>query len=148
MKKAILCIGNAMCGDDGVALEVGRLCETELDGWRVFYGEDTPEYEFGEIRKFTPEILIVVDAMSGFSEGETQFFDLSDEVSYIYSTHDLPVPVLISYLRSICNNIFFLGISVLLENVLDFNEGLSEGAKRSAKIAVEKIRNLDKNLAG
>lgn len=102
----------------------------------------------GEIRKFTPEILIVVDAMSGFSEGETQFFDLSDEVSYIYSTHDLPVPVLISYLRSICKNIFFLGISVLLENVLDFNEGLSEGAKRSAKIAVEKIKNLDKNLAG
>lgn len=146
MKKAILCIGNPLRGDDDVGNEVGRLVEENLKEWRVFYGQDVPEDEFGAIREFAPEILIVVDAMSGFSEGKIEFFDLSDEKDYIYSTHNLPTPVLLSYLRKICPKTLFLGISVLLENVLDFKEGMSEGAKQSAKKAYEKILQIDLNL--
>lgn len=146
MKKAILCIGNPLRGDDDVGNEVGRLVEENLKEWRVFYGQDVPEDEFGAIREFAPEILIVVDAMSGFSEGKIEFFDLSDEKDYIYSTHNLPTPVLLSYLRKICPKTLFLGISVLLENVLDFKEGMSETAKQSAKKAYEKILQIDLNL--
>lgn len=146
MKKAILCIGNPLRGDDDVGNEVGRLVEENLKEWRVFYGQDVPEDEFGAIREFVPEILIVVDAMSGFSEGKIEFFDLSDEKDYIYSTHNLPTPVLLSYLRKICPKTLFLGISVLLENVLDFKEGMSETAKQSAKKAYEKILQIDLNL--
>lgn len=146
MKKAILCIGNPLRGDDDVGNEVGRIVEENLKEWRVFYGQDVPEDEFGAIREFAPEILIVVDAMSGFSEGKIEFFDLSDEKDYIYSTHNLPTPVLLSYLRKICPKTLFLGISVLLENVLDFKEGMSEGAKQSAKKAYEKILQIDLNL--
>ncbi|WP_172201492.1 hydrogenase 3 maturation endopeptidase HyCI [Campylobacter sp. RM16188] len=146
MKKAILCIGNPLRGDDDVGNEVGRIVEENLKEWRVFYGQDVPEDEFGAIREFAPEILIVVDAMSGFSEGKIEFFDLSDEKDYIYSTHNLPTPVLLSYLRKICPKTLFLGISVLLENVLDFKEGMSERAKQSAKKAYEKILQIDLNL--
>lgn len=146
MKKAILCIGNPLRGDDDVGNEVGRIVEENLKDWRVFYGQDVPENEFGAIRDFEPEILIVVDAMSGFSEGKIEFFDLSDDKDYIYSTHNLPTPVLLSYLRKICPKTLFLGISVLLENVLDFQEGLSEGAKASAKKAFEKILQIESNL--
>lgn len=146
MKKAILCIGNPLRGDDDVGNEVGRIVEENLKEWRVFYGQDVPEDEFGAIRDFAPEILIVVDAMSGFSEGKIEFFDLSDEKDYIYSTHNLPTPVLLSYLRKICPKTLFLGISVLLENVLDFKEGMSETAKQSAKKAYEKILQIDLNL--
>ncbi|MFL1705573.1 hydrogenase 3 maturation endopeptidase HyCI [Campylobacter sp. RM15925] len=146
MKKAILCIGNPLRGDDDVGNEVGRIVEENLKEWRVFYGQDVPEDEFGAIREFAPEILIVVDAMSGFSEGKIEFFDLSDEKDYIYSTHNLPTPVLLSYLRKICPKTLFLGISVLLENVLDFKEGMSETAKQSAKKAYEKILQIDLNL--
>ena len=148
MKKAILCIGNPMRGDDDVGNEVGRIVEQELKEWKVFFGLDVPENEFSAIRDFAPDILIVVDAMSGFDEDKIEFFDLSDDRDYIYSTHNLPTPVLLSYLRKICPKTLFLGISVLLENVLDFEEGLSEQAKKSARKAFLRIVEIDKNLVG
>ena len=133
MKKALLCIGNPMRGDDDVGNETGRIVEANLKDWRVFYGQDVPENEFGALREFEPDIIVVVDAMSGFKDGAIEFFDLSNERDYIYSTHNLPTPVLLSYLRKICPKTLFLGISVLLENVLDFNEGLSEMRKKARK---------------
>ena len=148
MKKAILCIGNPMRGDDDVGNEVGRIVEQELKEWKVFFGQDVPENEFSAIREFAHDILIVVDAMSGFDEDKIEFFDLSDDRDYIYSTHNLPTPVLLSYLRKICPKTLFLGISVLLENVLDFEEGLSEQAKKSARKAFLRIVEIDKNLVG
>ncbi|WXG21345.1 hydrogenase 3 maturation endopeptidase HyCI [Campylobacter concisus] len=147
MKKAILCIGNPMRGDDDVGNEVGRIVEQELKEWKVFFGQDVPENEFSAIREFAPDILIVVDAMSGFDEDKIEFFDLSDDRDYIYSTHNLPTPVLLSYLRKICPKTLFLGISVLLENVLDFEEGLSEQAKKSARKAFLRIVEIDKNFS-
>ncbi len=140
MRRALLCIGNRLCGDDGVALFVGELVEKRLGSeWRVFYGEDVPENEFGAIREFAPELLVVCDAMSGFREGGVEFLDLQNERDYIFSTHNLPVPVLLTYLRSFCKNVIFLGVEVLLENMLDVSEELSSGAKNAAQKAFEKV---------
>lgn len=143
VKKALLCVGNELRGDDGVAIAVGRLVEEHLPQWRVFFGYDTPENEFASIREFEPDVIVVVDAMSGFKEDKIEFLDLSDEHTYIYSTHNLPTPILISYLRSICMKTIFLGICVLLENVLHFTEGLSENAKISALKSLEKLKEFD-----
>ena len=143
MKKALLCIGNDFRGDDGVAIAVGRMVEEQLPEWRVFFGYDTPENEFAHLREFKPDVIMVVDAMSGFKEDKIEFIDLSDERTYMYSTHNLPTPILLSYLRDICTKTIFLGISVLLENVLHFSEGLSENAKSSALKALDKIKEFD-----
>ncbi|AHJ13638.1 hydrogenase 3 maturation endopeptidase HyCI [Sulfurospirillum multivorans] len=143
MKKALLCVGNELRGDDGVAIAVGRLVEEQLPQWKVFYGYDTPEDEFAHLRDFEPDVIVVVDAMSGFKEDKIEFLDLSDERTYIYSTHNLPTPILLSYLRDICTKTIFLGICVLLENVLHFTEGLSENAKTSAITALDKLKAFD-----
>jgi hydrogenase 3 maturation protease len=147
VKKALLCVGNELRGDDGVAIAVGRLVEEHLPEWTVFFGYDTPEDEFARLRDFAPDVIVVVDAMSGFKDGEIEFLDLSDERTYVYSTHNLPTPILLSYLRDICVKTIFLGISVLLENVLHFSEGLSENAKASAQRALEKVQELDTVLS-
>lgn len=73
MRKALLCIGNPLRGDDDVGNETGRIVEANLKDWRVFYGQDVPENEFAALREFAPEILIVVDAMSGFDEDKIEF---------------------------------------------------------------------------
>lgn len=143
MKKALLCVGNELRGDDGVAIAVGKAVEQHLPHWKVFFGYDTPENEFAALRAYEPDMIVVVDAMSGFKEGQIEFLDLSDERTYIYSTHNLPTPILISYLRDICTKTIFLGICVLLENVLHFSEGLSDAAKASSLRALEKIKELD-----
>lgn len=143
MKKALLCVGNELRGDDGVAIEVGRLVEKQLPQWRVFFGYDTPEDEFAHLREFEPDIIVVVDAMSGFKEDKIEFIDLSDERTYIHSTHNIPTPILISCLKDICTKTIFLGICVLLENVLHFSEGLSDTAKTSAIKALDKLKEFD-----
>jgi hydrogenase 3 maturation protease len=147
LKKALLCVGNELRGDDGVAIAVGRLVEDSLPEWRVFFGYDTPENEFAHLRDYAPDVIVVVDAMSGFKENQIEFLDLSDERTYIHSTHNIPTPILMSCLRDICTNIIFLGICVLLENVLHFSEGLSESAKTSSIKALDKIKELDTILA-
>ena len=68
MKKALLCVGNELRGDDGVAIAVGRLVEQHLPEWKVFFGYDTPENEFAALRAYEPDVIVVVDAMSGFKE--------------------------------------------------------------------------------
>jgi hydrogenase 3 maturation protease len=143
MKKAILCVGNELRGDDGVAIALGRLVEQHLPQWRVFFGYDTPENEFAALREFKPDVIVVADAMSGFKENQIEFLDLSDERTYVYSTHNIPTPILLSYLRNICTKTIFLGICVLLENVLHFTEGLSDSAKTSAQASLEKVKELD-----
>jgi len=143
VKKALLCVGNELRGDDGVAIEVGRLVEKQLPQWRVFFGYDTPEDEFAHLREFEPDIIVVVDAMSGFKEDKIEFIDLSDERTYIHSTHNIPTPILISCLKDICTKTIFLGICVLLENVLHFSEGLSDTAKASAIKALDKLKEFD-----
>lgn len=143
MKKALLCVGNELRGDDGVAIAVGRLVEQHLPQWKVFFGYDMPENEFAALRAYEPDVIVVVDAMSGFKEDTIEFLDLSDEQTYIYSTHNIPTPILLSYLRNICTKTIFLGICVLLENVLHFSEGLSESAKNSSIKALDKIKELD-----
>ena len=146
MKKALLCVGNELRGDDGVAIAVGREVEKHMPHWKVFFGYDTPENEFPYMRDFKPDVIVVVDAMSGFKEDKIEFLDLSDERTYIYSTHNLPTPILISYLRNICTKTIFLGIAVLLENVLHFTEGLSDSANTSASKALEKLKEFDAML--
>jgi hydrogenase 3 maturation protease len=143
VKKALLCVGNELRGDDGVAIAVGRLVEQHLPEWKVFFGYDTPENEFATLRAYEPDVIVVVDAISGFKEDKIEFIDLSDERTYVYSTHNLPTPILLSYLRDICTKTIFLGIAVLLENVLHFSEGLSTSAQNSALKALDKIKEFD-----
>ena len=140
MKKiALLGVGNSLRGDDGVGVFVAKSFENDL---KVFLGGDAPENTFNQIRSFAPDILIVIDAISVFGESlnEPEFLDLSDEISYFYSTHNIPANVYIRYLRDFIPQVLFLGIEIKIENILDFTQNLSPEAQNNAKIAIKKIR--------
>jgi hydrogenase 3 maturation protease len=143
MKKAILAIGNTLRGDDGVTTYLGELIEAENLGWKVFYGQDTPESEFHNIREFAPDVMVVADAMTGIKIGTVEVIDISDDRDYMYSTHNLPTPVLLSYLKGFCKVVLFLGLNVDIEKVLDINPELSEEAKVTAHKALEKLLEID-----
>ena len=140
MKKiALLGVGNSLRGDDGVGVFVAKSFENDL---KVFLGGDAPENTFNQIHSFAPDILIVIDAISVFGESlnEPEFLDLSDEISYFYSTHNIPANVYIRYLRDFIPQVLFLGIEIKIENILDFTQNLSPKAQNNAKIAIKKIR--------
>ena len=144
MKKAFLAVGNALRGDDGVTTYLGKLLEKEGLGWKVFYGQDTPENEFYKIREYTPDVLVVADAMTGMKVGSVELIDISDDRDYMYSTHNLPMPVLISYLRRFCKVVLFLGLNVDIENVLEINPEISKEAKQTAHKALKMMYEIDK----
>jgi hydrogenase 3 maturation protease len=147
MKKALLTVGNLLRGDDGVAEFVGKKVEEKL-GWKVFYGGNVPENTFHLIRKFNPDILVVVDAVTGIKEKDVYFFELDEESDYIYTTHNLPLPVLIKYLKEMCRVVLFLGIGVDPAKTIRVNPELSESARKSVDKAFEKISQLNSLLIG
>lgn len=143
MKKALLTIGNTLRGDDGVTTYLGDLVEKENIGWNVFYGNDTPESEFHALRAFAPDVIVVADAMTGINVGSVEVIDISDDRDYMYSTHNLPMPILLSYLRGFCEVVLFLGLNVDIEKVLEINPMLSEEAEATARRALVKMLEID-----
>lgn len=143
MKKAILLIGNPLRGDDGVTTYLGELIEDEKLDWKVFYGQDTPESEFHKIRKYAPDLIVVADATTGTKIGSVELINISDDTDYMYSTHNLPVPILLSYLRGFCKVVLFLGLNVDIEKVLEINPVLSSEAEATAHKALLKVKEVD-----
>lgn len=143
MKKAILMIGNTLRGDDGITTYLGYLIEKENIGWNVFYGGDTPESEFHKLREFAPDVIVVADAMTGTKIGSVEVIDISKEHDYMYSTHNLPMPILLSYLKGFCSVVLFLGLNVDIEKVLEINLSISKEAETTAHRALTKMLEID-----
>ena len=132
-----------MMGDDGVAPFLGKLLEKENPDWKIFDGQDTPESEFNKLREYAPDLIVVADAMTGVNVGSVELIDISDDVDYMYTTHNLPMPILLSYIRKFCKVVLFLGLNVDIENVLEFNPDLSAEAEATAHRAMDKMREIE-----
>ncbi len=143
MKKAFLAIGNTLRGDDGISSHLGNLLEEQNLGWKVFYAEDTPESQFNLIREYAPDLIVIGDAMTGIEVGRVEVIDVSDDREYMYSTHNLPMPILISYLKGFCKGVLFLGLNVDIEKVLEVNPEISEEARVTASKGLEKLLEID-----
>lgn len=141
MKKALLVIGNPLKGDDAAALYLGKMVEEKLKEWKVFYGEDVPENQVYAIKKYKPDILIVADAVIGI-ESPSEFLELNNSANYIYTTHNIPVEILINILKTYSKKVLFLGIGVLEENMKEINPSLSQTAINNIQKAFLKIKNL------
>ena len=116
---AVLAIGSWMRCDDSAGLIVGeevlRLLETRTGGYRMtaYIGETAPENYTSEIKRFAPSHLVLVDAADvGKAPGHVEILEsdvLNGNVSF--STHSLPVRVLVDYIRRfITCEVFIIGI--------------------------------------
>jgi len=142
MKKAILTVGNTLRGDDGVAEYTGESIEGASD-WTVFYGGDAPENQLHNIRVFNPDIIVIIDAVTGIEKGMAEFIDLDDDPGYSFATHNIPVQLLVKYLRIEYENVLFLGIGIDKKNALEIGTGLSQTAVKGSASAMDKIYQFD-----
>lgn len=145
MKKALLTIGNTFRGDDGVGYALGEEISAR-GGWEVFHGEDCPENQVNLLRKYMPDIVVIVDAVLGLDEGDVQFLDVANEEMGMFSTHTIPVQYLIQFIHDFCESVIFLGIGVKYENMIGINPELSDAAKESVKKGVEMICQFEEML--
>ncbi|MDL0089021.1 hydrogenase maturation protease [Campylobacter gastrosuis] len=142
MKKALLCVGNELRGDDGVAISLGREIEQLCPDWQVFYGFDTPESEIYAIRDYEPDFLLIADAAVGGFGAEF----MQNEAGVAFNTHTLPLHILKRYLDEFCPKILFLALFIKAENFSTISTTLSSDAKNTLKIALEKFNELNEIL--
>ena len=112
-RRIVFCVGNVLRGDDAAGPLLAKMLTDEpVAGWDVIDGGQTPEDDLAVIRRTHPERVIVVDAAAmGLPVGTRCLIEDADvKQSYLMSTHALPITLLLSEIRSACDDVAFIGI--------------------------------------
>jgi hydrogenase 3 maturation protease len=134
-KIAILGVGSDLRGDDAAGLLVSSALAKTLktSKAKVFLGDTAPENLTGEIRKFKPTHLIIIDSADfELKPGSIMIFDPGDIAGISFSTHRLPLKLIADYLHGAikCKTVI-IGIQ---PKGLKFDSEVSAALKSSVKI--------------
>lgn len=139
MRVAVCGIGNRIRGDDGVGPEVIRTLRPELEGDNVLLldCEETPESFLGELQGFSPEKVILVDAVDlGKPAGSLGLVDIHSVKKQAMSTHKLPLNLFIDYLQGKMRfKLVFIGVQPK-------NTGLNAEMSEEVRKAIPFVREL------
>ena len=119
-RVAVLCVGSELRGDDVVGLLTAQQIEKAITKQttsshstrpdksglaqgkpevRIFIGETAPENLTGEIKKFQPTHLIIIDAAELNKEpGHIEIMEPGTIGGTSFCTHSLPLKIVIGYL--------------------------------------------------
>ena len=142
---AVLGCGSPLRGDDAVGSVIAEQLAQQLPEHegraRVFQGEAAPENQTGAIKHYDPDLILVIDAMDlGLQAGEVRIIPLDEVASFSFSTHMLPLPIVLDYLkREIGCEIVLLGIQA---SSLEFLAELSKQVAQTASRLTEELTKL------
>jgi hydrogenase 3 maturation protease len=150
-RVAILGVGSPLRADDAAGLIISEelkkiFKENKKRGQvRVFLGETAPENLTGQIKKFKPTHLLVIDAVDlGLPTGALRMVNLCAEDRVSFSTHRVPVGILRDYLhQSIGCETFLLGIQ---PGSTEFCGAVSAPIRKSSSAACKEIAGALKNF--
>ncbi len=139
-KVAVLGVGSELRADD----IAGILAAQELEkhpNVKVFLGYTAPENLSGEIKKFKPTHVIIIDtADMGKKPGEVAVFTPEDSGGISFSTHKLPIKVLASYLQqSFECRVIIIGIQ---PKTLDFGKPVSKEVKSAVNDVSKALKDV------
>ena len=100
---AILGIGNPLRSDDAAGVEVARRLQNrltrEIDSILVIDAGHAPENHTAELRRFGPNLVILIDAAEmGLPRGKIRWVGIDEIDGLSASTHTLPLSMLAKYL--------------------------------------------------
>ena len=102
---AILGVGNPFRSDDAAGILVAhtlsqRECAADTDHVLILEAGQAPENRTGELRKFNPEAVLIIDAAEmGDAPGMVRWISEDEIDGMSASTHSLPLSMLIDYLK-------------------------------------------------
>ncbi len=103
-RVALLGVGNELNGDDAAGLLVARALQVRLAGidrLLVIDAGPAPENQTGTLRRFQPDLVILVDAAQMNEEpGTVRWLRWQDTTGLSASTHTLPPYMLAQYVTS------------------------------------------------
>lgn len=140
-KVAILGVGSDLRGDDAAGLLVASALAKNLKSSKVkvFLGDTAPENLTGEVRKFKPTHLIMIDCADfELKPGAVMIFKPEDIAGITFSTHRLPLKLIADYMESAikCKTVI-IGIQPL---ALKFDSEVSAVIKSSVKVLAAELK--------
>ncbi|RLG95242.1 hydrogenase maturation peptidase HycI [Candidatus Bathyarchaeota archaeon] len=132
-RLVILGIGNPMRGDDRVGVEIVTLLRGRVpDKVKIIDCQTVPENFIGEIRRFSPSHVLMIDAAHfGGYPGEARLIKPEMISGISISTHNVPLSVLAEVIEKT------VGAEVMLLAIqprrIGFEEEMSVEARRSAR---------------
>ena len=145
---AVLGVGNPTRSDDAAGVLAARLLmQRELarvDHVLLIEAGQAPENRTGELRKFRPDLVLLLDAADmGDMPGVVQWIPLESIDGMSASTHSLPLSILAHYLKVELNcTVAVLGIQALS------NEVGEQVSPEVSKAIYEIVEELDQVLQG
>jgi len=142
---AVLGIGSRLRADDASGLLAAEAIQKNIKnthpGLKVFFGETAPENLTGEIKKFKPTHLIIIDSADIGAKPGTIFLLKPGQLHGIsFCTHQLPLQILSRYLKkSLECKIAVIGIQ---PKTLAFNKPVCKPVKKAVKEIVQSILTL------
>ena len=136
---AILGIGNTFRSDDAAGPLVARsLAKShlirDLDTVLVMDAGYAPENSTAELRRFAPDVVLLVDAADlGEAPGTIRWIGLDEIGGMSASTHTLPLELLAKYL------VLELGCEVSLLGIQPLTNETGKGVSREVTQAVDQI---------
>jgi hydrogenase 3 maturation protease len=139
---ALLGVGSELRGDDAVGMHVAEMLrsrERAHPRLKVHLCSTAPESATGPIRSQKPSHLIVVDAVAlGATPGEVALLERSDIDGVTFSTHTLPLSVVLDFIGHDNPTLDAFVIAVQAEQLL-FGEPLSERVASTANALAQVI---------
>lgn len=141
LRAAILGVGNSMRSDDAAGVLVARaLRQRAMDRDRLLIIEagQAPENRTGELRKFAPDLVLIIDAAEmGKAPGTVEWIPEESIDGMSASTHSLPLSMLAHYLKLDLNcTVVILGIQI---NSNDMGEQVSPEVLRAVAEIVHEL---------
>ena len=134
-RLAVLAIGSDLRADDAAGILVGEsiIKRNRSRRLKVFLGQTAPENLTGEIRRFKPTHIVIVDTADMKEAPGTVLLLKPEELSkdITFSTHKMPAEVLIEYfIKSMGSAVTFVGIQ---PRTIKFGAKPSKDVRESAK---------------
>lgn len=112
-KGIVLTAGSVLRADDAAGPVLSKKMEDEpIAGWYTIDGGQTPEDDIVEVKRVRPPRLVLVDAADmALPCGSIRVLAKEDVArKSMFTTHSLPLTILIDEIESSCDDITFIGI--------------------------------------
>ena len=148
LRLGVLGIGSELRSDDAAGILVVERLEKSGPGkdkeqsFRTFRGGTAPENITGEIKRFKPTHLVIVDAADlAKAPGEAAIFGPEDDLGALsFSTHRMPIKIMADYLKgSFECKVIMIGIQ---PKSLVFGEGCCREVRETAEAVAALIKEV------
>ncbi len=109
MLKVLMGVGNELWGDDAIGIYIAR--NFKKDGWITIDCGTVPEDFTSEIKRISPQLLVIIDAAQmNLEPGEIRIVPKEKIPKVTFSTHGMPLSILMNYLKPFTGRIILIGI--------------------------------------